>query len=79
MRPQNGGRPPPHNAGDGLPIERLRNRLDDQSISLNRSSRKATILEHGLPRKRLAYLAERIHALGEGPCSRSSAISAAST
>ena len=29
MRPQNGGRPPPRNAGDGLPIERLPDRLDD--------------------------------------------------
>ena len=29
MRPQNGGRPPPRYAGDGLPIERLPDRLDD--------------------------------------------------
>jgi hypothetical protein len=29
MRPQNGGRPSPRNAGDGLPIERLPDRLDD--------------------------------------------------
>ena len=67
MLPQNGGRPPPSNAGDGLPIERLGNRLDDEFISPNLSAQRAAVPRQGLPRERLAYLAKRIRALGEGP------------
>jgi hypothetical protein len=65
--PQNGGRPPPRNEGDGLPIERLGNRLDDEFISPNLSAQRAAVPRQGLPRKRLAYLAKHIRALGEGP------------
>ena len=57
----------PSNAGDGLPIERLGNRLDDEFISPNLSAQRAAVPRQGLPRERLAYLAKRIRALGEGP------------
>jgi hypothetical protein len=49
VRPQNGGRPPPRNAGDGLPIERLRNRLDDPFISPSLFAQRAAPLNHGRP------------------------------
>ena len=54
MRLQNGE--PPRNAGDGLPIERLGNRLDDQFLSPNLSAQTAAVPTQGLPRERLDVL-----------------------
>ena len=78
MRPQNGGRPPPRNAGDGLPIERLGNRLDDQFISPNLSAQRAAVapeLIDSARRSDILAVAQRYGALkragaGEhvGPC-----------
>jgi hypothetical protein len=66
MHPQNGGRPPPRSAGDDLPIERLPDRLDDQSISPTLSAQRA-VQAHGLPCERLSYLAKHGHALSDRP------------
>jgi hypothetical protein len=49
MRPQNGERPRPRNADDGLSIERLGNRLDDQFISPSLFAQRAAPLNHGRP------------------------------
>ena len=66
MRPPNGGRPPPHDAGGDPPIERLPDRLDDQFISPTLSAQRA-VQAQGLPCERLSYLAEHVHALSERP------------
>jgi hypothetical protein len=52
MRPQSGGRPPPRNAGGDLPIERLPDRLDHQSISPNPSAQRATVPAQNFLRER---------------------------
>jgi hypothetical protein len=57
--PKYGGRPPPCNAGD-LPNEQPTRKLD-HGFNGN------TAPSQGVPRERLAFLARRIHRLGERP------------
>jgi hypothetical protein len=62
MRPQNGGRPLPRDAGDDLPIEQLPGELDAENMGVCGSLQAALT-----PHERLAYLARKIHRLGERP------------
>jgi hypothetical protein len=62
MHPQNGGRPPPRDAGDDLPVEQLPGELDAENMGV-RGSLQAALTPH----ERLAYLARKIHRLGERP------------
>jgi hypothetical protein len=67
MRLQNGKMPPPDNAGDGLPIERLGNRLDAPFISPNLSARRAAVLTQGASARVLRVFSQAHLRLGERP------------
>jgi hypothetical protein len=64
MPSQNGGRPPPRDAGSDPPIERLGRRLDNTKFNGNAAQSQGGGL---IPRERLARLARKIHRLGERP------------